>query len=354
MNRNSPVKPKPDGVAHPHVTGSVASPPEPDFPRISIYDLAAVQSALDAIPSSARPESGINLRSILHKMDMRGSERRLATFRSPAEVEQLAESFPNFTAALEMVLSCIALASLSDGVISLPPILLVGGPGIGKTFFAGRMAEVLGLGQGFEVVNMENATNGSALSGLTFTWGNGQPGRIFDKLVDGRFANPLIVIDEVDKASTDSRWNPLAPLYSLLEPGTAARFQDEAVPMVPIDASRINWVLTANDIHQIPEPLLSRMTVVQVPEPTPAQALVIAKSIYRHQRKSNSWGSLFDKRLSEDVARRLASMPPRQMKTVLRNAFGLAARRKRRSIQVEDLQLPTLNHGGRPRIGFTA
>jgi ATP-dependent Lon protease len=229
----------------------------------------------------------------------------------------------------------------------------MGPPGIGKTFFARELAATVGLGRDFEVVNMENASTGNALSGLSFNWANGRPGRIFDKLINGSFANPFVVVDEVDKASQDGRFDPLAPLYALLEPGSAARFIDEAVPMVPVDASRINWILTANDASAIPDPLRSRMTLVDVPAPTPAQSLVIVKAIYRRQRKSNSWGDHFDKRLSEDVVRRLASISPRQVHAVLRHAFGLAVRRKRRSIQVEDLKLPDPTHGNRPRIGFT-
>src|SRR3546814_12117336 len=79
----------------------------------------------------------------------------------------------------------------------------------------------------------------------------------------------------------DSKYPPTNALYRLLEHHTAARFRDEAFPDIQLDASAINWVLTANDIERIPLPLRSRMQCFDVPEPNDSQRHSIVAQLYR-------------------------------------------------------------------------
>lgn len=156
----------------------------------------------------------------------------------------------------------------------MPPVLLVGQPGVGKTQFLRRLAGILNM-QGL-FIDLAAETNGSALSGSSTFWANSQPGRVFEHLAWGEggdfsraVANPMIVLDEVDKAS--GAHSPVGGLFTLLEEDTATRFEDQSIPGVRLDLSRARFFLTANDITLIPEPLLSRVTTCPIEQPTPAQ-----------------------------------------------------------------------------------
>ena len=137
-------------------------------------------------------------------------------------------------------------------------MLLLGDPGIGKAHFGRRLAQLLSTGFGF--VSMSSLTAGWVLSGASSQWKNAKPGKVFDTLLHGDYANPVMVIDEIDKAGSDPQYDPLGALYSLLEHDTAMNFIDEFVE-IPIDASSVVWIATANDASRIPEPILNRMNV---------------------------------------------------------------------------------------------
>jgi ATP-dependent Lon protease len=126
-----------------------------------------------------------------------------------------------------------------------------GPPGIGKTHFARKLAELLGTGM--NLVPMSSMTAGWLLSGSSSQWKGAKPGKVFEALVDGEYANPVIVVDEIDKASTDAQYDPLGALYSLLEHDTAHNFTDEFAE-VAIDASQVIWITTANDDAAFPTP----------------------------------------------------------------------------------------------------
>ena len=108
------------------------------------------------------------------------------------------------------------------------------------------------LGTGFEFVSMSSLTAGWILSGASSQWKNARTGKVFDTLVMGSYANPVMVVDEIDKASSDGAYDPLGALYGLLEHDTAREFVDEFAE-VPVDCSEIVWVATANDAARIPD-----------------------------------------------------------------------------------------------------
>ena len=89
----------------------------------------------------------------------------------------------------------------------LPPMLLLGEPGIGKTHFARRIAELLGTGFGF--VPMSSLTAGWVLSGASSQWKNAKPGKVFDTFLNGEYANPVITVDEIDLAGEDAAWREI-------------------------------------------------------------------------------------------------------------------------------------------------
>jgi ATP-dependent Lon protease len=225
------------------------------------------------------------------------------------------------------------------------PILLLGEPGVGKTHFAKELAWVLGTT--YELVSLSSVTAGWILSGSSSQWTNAKPGKVAQALVNGEFANPLFVLDEIDKAGGDTRYDPLGALYTLLEPATARRFRDEFID-IELDASRILWIATANEASAIPEPILSRMNVYAIERPDAEGARAIAANIYRDLLQRNHWK--FEPEPRADVISRLGELPPRHMRNVIVDAMGTAKLDGRDHVEVRDLA-----SGGqkiRRRIGF--
>ena len=140
---------------------------------------------------------------------------------------------------------------------------------------------------------MSSLTAGWVLSGASSQWKGARPGKVFETLVDGQYANPVMVVDEIDKAGGEHAYDPLGALYSLLEHDTAGAFTDEFAE-VPIDASQVIWVATANDGRAIPEPILNRMNVYEVQAPDRDAARHIAARLYRCIRADHDWGQRFE------------------------------------------------------------
>jgi hypothetical protein len=160
--------------------------------------------------------------------------------------------------------------------------------------------------------------------------------------------NPVLVIDEIDKAG-HNEYDPLGAMYTLLEHDTAREFVDEFAE-VPVDAADVIWVATANDEGAIPEPILSRMNVFEVPAPDEAGVIQIARSIYREIRNGHDWGRAFPEEPGEATMARLAELSPRDMRRVIFNAFGAAKLEGRDVIEAHDIS--GRRAGRRQRIGF--
>jgi ATP-dependent Lon protease len=261
-------------------------------------------------------------------------------------MDALFDELPNFTGVLEDIRKHLALCIDSNDSVELPPMLLLGEPGIGKTHFARKISQLLGTGFGF--VPMSSLTAGWVLSGASSQWKNAKPGKVFDTFVNGDYANPVIVVDEIDKASADGQYDPLGALYELLETETATRFVDEFVEL-PIDASGAVWLATANDVGRIPEPLVSRLAVYEIEAPDAEGATRIARTIYGEIRNSHDWGRAFPEALSPSALEKLASLPPREMRRAIHSAFGNAKVAGRSEVRADDIQD---QRNRRQRIGF--
>ena len=308
----------------------------------SVYRTHDVERKLAKLPEREHE----SLRSTYERMLERGPERFQVKPSGVPDMAALYDELPNFTDALDDVRRHVALAQDSRDGLEVTPMLLLGLPGIGKTHFAKRLADLLGTGM--SLVPMSSMTAGWLLSGSSSQWKGAKPGKVFEALVDGQYANPVIVVDEIDKASTDAQYDPLGALYSLLEHDTAQHFTDEFAD-VAIDASQVIWITTANDERLIPEPILNRMNVYEIQPPTPEAARKIAGNLYRGIRAEHDWGRRFAPEPADDVLDLLGTMPPREMRRALMTGFGNARLEGREEIQVDDLPRAA---GSKSRIGF--
>ncbi|MBI2769918.1 MAG: AAA family ATPase [Burkholderiales bacterium] len=287
-----------------------------------------------------------SLRTTYERMLERGPERFQVKPSGVPDMAGLYEQLPNFTDALDDVKRHVALSQDCRDGLEVTPMLLLGPPGIGKTHFARKLAELLGTGM--SLVPMSSMTAGWLLSGSSSQWKGARPGKVFDALVEGQYANPVIVVDEIDKAAADAQYDPLGSLYSLLEHDTAATFMDEFAE-VAIDASQVIWIMTANDGRAIPEPIMNRMNVFEIEAPSPEAARRIARNLYRSIRAEHGWGERFAPEPSDTLLDLLAEMPPRDMRRALMTGFGNARLEQRGEIAADDLPRAGAAKG---RIGF--
>ena len=299
----------------------------------SVYHPGDVEKRLTKLP----PKEHESLRSTYERMLEKGPERFQVKPSGLPAMEHLYEQLPNFTEVLDDVKRQLALCQDSRDALEITPMLLLGPPGIGKTHFAREIAQLLGTGLGF--VSMSSLTAGWVLSGASSQWKGARPGKVFETLVDGNYANPVMVVDEIDKARGEHAYDPLGALYSLLEHDTAQTFTDEFAE-VAIDASQVIWVATANDERAIPEPILNRMNVFEVREPDFEAARSIAARLYRSIRAEHDWGRRFDETPSDAVLDRMASLAPREMRRAWMTGLGNARLAGRATVELCDLPEP--------------
>ena len=296
----------------------------------SLYRVGDVEKRLDKLPQRDHE----TLRATYERMLEKGPERFQVKPGGLPAMEHLYDEMPNFGEVLDDVKRQLALCQDSCDALEITPMLLLGPPGIGKTHFAREISHLLGTGMGF--ISMSSLTAGWVLSGASSQWKGARPGKVFETLVDGAYANPVMVVDEIDKARGEHAYDPLGALYSLLEHDTAQAFIDEFAD-VAIDASQVIWVATANDDRVIPEPILNRMNVYEVQAPDADAARAIALRLYTGLRAEHDWGRRFDPQPIEAVLERLAAMAPREMRRAWMTAFGNARLAGRSCIDVADL-----------------
>ena len=179
----------------------------------------------------------------------------------------LRQEFPWALAACQEIEKLAELAHfVKQPGFRLPPLLLVGAPGNGKTRLAERMAEIAGVPR--FGISGAGRNNGQVLVGVGRSWSNCQPGGLLQFIAKRGVANPVVVLDEVDKASQQNQYGDLASaLLPFLEPESAKAVTDDFL-MGETDMSGVSWIATANDASVLPGPLLSRFKVIEVGHPS--------------------------------------------------------------------------------------
>jgi ATP-dependent Lon protease len=309
--------------------------------EVFIYDsdeIKRVKRRLSTVENNKSFDYQAKLKSHLDYVSGAGHVRYLAPLQPQWNPDDLIRNFPNFADVCLSVKRQLQLCRMQpQPVVQLNPILIVGDPGVGKTRFASALAESLKVE--FHEISMSSMTAGWILSGLDLSWANGKQGQVSETLVNGLSANPLVILDEIDKVANVQNSNPYGPLYQLLEKHTAEKFMDEALRM-RFNAKHIMWFATANDLSVIPGPILDRFEIIEIKPLTKQQTKIVARSIYHDMRQNHPWGEAFAIDLDDDVIERMHGLNARDMSRKLRTACAIAAERSDRPviIQVSDIE----------------
>lgn len=269
-----------------------------------------------------------------------------------AALSQTRQSCPGFEAVIDLIIRAAILSLRTSTPIAVPPLMLLGPPGAGKTRASRQIASALGT----EIHAINCAVNSDAQAlvvGHPTSWKAARMGQLTEALANGTTAQPVILLDELDKLMTHHDEKPFNTLLTVLEPENSRALVDEYV-RVPFDLSGAIFIATANEIGALPDFILDRLLTFFI-APQRGDALLTVTRLIAEGIVGELQGGVAIP--SDEILTRAARHNPRRLGKLLRLAFGYAAAGGRTALTIADIvaaeALVTASPQARP-IGFMA
>lgn len=266
--------------------------------------------------------------------DDRGPNRNLL-FGTPEirdELVTVRADCPNFTDVVDLVDRAVALSIASGAPVSMPPILLSGPPGCGKTYASKAIANALGVA----IQAHSCATNSDAqqlLVGHPTSWKGARMSIVNEMLLSGGTAQPVLLLDEIDKFQTHRDEQPYHTLLNLLEAENSQSLLDEYLRL-SFDLSRVIIIATANDVDALPAFIRDRLLAFDINPPTGEALFSVTRRIAMIAvAETNGLMGI----PADAIIQRLARAHPRRIARIVRLALGYAACAGRDHLTVDDV-----------------
>lgn len=289
---------------------------------IQVFNTEKVEKAKDQLLDISEEKRG-GADRILEKALLNSGYRKLPDMKKIYEkLENTKQLFENLAEPISRLQYDLILSEkMSAEEFYVKPILLLGEPGIGKTYLASQLADALGVEM--EKMSAGSAQGGFQLNGSHSGWTNAKYGAMASLMARSAYASPVVVIDEVDKIPRGTAYPVMPVLLDLLEVRSASLFRDEFMQL-EFDCSKVIFVLTANYIEDVPPPLLSRVNVFNIPNPGPEQRMRIIRRELSHWQKKTRHNEIdLEMGLCEKLANRV-DIDLRKMTDIVREGFARA------------------------------
>lgn len=283
------------------------------------YDLLDSVNLFSCYPYSSRQYENQAYIPLMIKAPIKKITSQMIT-----DVENMAHDFPQFIEVINYIAISLKIRELTDGIVNFKHLLIVGEHGIGKNAFVRSLNNILGYSG--NTINMTSVMAPFELSGMDAGWSGSAPGFFFNAIMKNNAANPIVVLDDLDKVNVNSsHGNINTTIIELIEPSNAKKYYERFF-QIDLNMSYTTVIGLANNIDDVDRGVLDLLKVFKIDKPSVTSISSIVFSIYKDLKSDTvySFTELTDNELNEIVVKFIISKnySPRRMKKVIEDTLN--------------------------------